>query len=88
MYTDTDYKSRKAVVADVAAGKKVYCYQPGPFGPAARDGSCGLEGPHYPKPHSWYASAVLKDGYIVEITDGKKKVKLGTPSLTAQPEGF
>ena len=77
MYTEYDYKSRKALVADVAAGKRVYCYQPGPFA-GQNNGSVALEGPHYPKPHSWYASAVLQDGCIIEISDGKKKVKLGS----------
>jgi hypothetical protein len=29
------------------------------------NGSVSLEGPHYPKPHSWYASAIVKNGAIV-----------------------
>jgi hypothetical protein len=26
-----------------------------------------LEGPHYPKPHTWYAQATLKDGIVVRV---------------------
>jgi hypothetical protein len=26
-----------------------------------------VEGPHYPKPHSWYASVVVADGRIVSV---------------------
>lgn len=64
MYTYTNYKTKKALKADVAAGVKVQCFQPGPF-PGKMDGPVCLEGPHYPAPHSWYASATLKDGVIV-----------------------
>lgn len=66
MYTVFNYQSKKALVADVKAGKQVRCYSPGPF-PCPTDGSVCLEGPHYPKPHKWYASAVLKDGVIVSV---------------------
>jgi hypothetical protein len=29
------------------------------------DGPGAIEGPHYPKPHKWYAAVVVKDGVIV-----------------------
>lgn len=66
MYTDKNYQSKKALVADVKAGKQVSVYQPGPF-PAQTDGRVSLEGPHYPQPHKWYASAVIANGVIVSI---------------------
>ena len=51
-------------------GVKIPCavetYQPGGMFPATRDGNIALEGPHYPKPHTWYASAIVKDGIIVK----------------------
>lgn len=65
MYTVENFKTKKALKEAVAAGKQVETFQPGPF-PAKRDGSIGLEGPHYPAPHSWYASAQVKDGIIVQ----------------------
>jgi hypothetical protein len=67
-YTEYNYKTKKELKADVAAGKQVRVYQPGPFGPDVPDGTVALEGPHYPKPHRWYASAVIKDRIIVKIT--------------------
>ena len=67
MYTDKDYKTKKELVADFKAGKKIFTFQPGGFFESKKDGPICLEGPHYPKPHKWYASAVIKDGCIVSI---------------------
>lgn len=64
-YTDTDYPSKAALKRALAAGDVVTVYQPGPFGPSVTDGVHCLEGPHYPKPHSWYATASIKNGCIV-----------------------
>jgi hypothetical protein len=66
-YTDFDYRSKKAVKDALAAGEEVTVYQPGPFGPDVRDGNVALEGPHYPKPHSWYGTGVVKDGVLISI---------------------
>lgn len=65
-YTDIDFKTKKAIKDAIAAGKKVTCYNPG-LGTCPTDGKITLEGPHYPKPHSWYASGVMKDGYLISI---------------------
>ena len=67
MYTVKNYRSKKDLVAGVKAGKSVETYQPGGNFPATRDGHIALEGPHYPEPHKWYASAVVKDGVIVSV---------------------
>ena len=68
MYTDTNYKTKKALKADVAAGKRVTYHQPGPFGGNERaDGTISLEGPHFPAAHTWYATATVKDGYITKV---------------------
>ena len=64
MYTEINFKTKKALKEAIASGKQIGTFQPGPF-PAIRDGSVALEGPHYPEPHKWYASAIVKDGYIV-----------------------
>lgn len=66
-YTVTNYRSKKALKEAVANGEKVAVFQPGPFGPAVNDGTASLEGPHYPAPHSWYASATIADGVIVKV---------------------
>lgn len=66
MYTVTDYKTKKALKADVKDGLRVKVFQPGPF-PGKSDGVVALEGPHYPQPHTWYAEAVIEDLVIVNI---------------------
>ena len=65
MYTVTDYKTKKAMKEAVASGQQVETYQPGGMFPATRNGRVALEGPHYPKPHTWYASAKLIAGVII-----------------------
>lgn len=67
MYTDVNYKTKKALKEAVAAGKRVTVFQPSGIFSAQRDGRACVEGPHYPAPHSWYASVVLKDGVIVTV---------------------
>jgi hypothetical protein len=67
MYTVTNYKSKKEMVAAVKAGESVETYQPGGMFPAQRDGAVTIEGPHYPQPHRWYARVMLRDGIIVKV---------------------
>ena len=66
-YTRTDYRSKKALREAVKSGTTVDVYQPGPFGPDVKNGIVALEGPHYPKPHSWYASALVEDGVVLKV---------------------
>ena len=66
MYSVTNYKSKKAL-KDAVKLAPVACYQPGPFGPSVKDGEHCCEGPHYPEPHRWYATVVVKDGLIVKV---------------------
>ena len=68
MYCVTNYKTKKALKQDVAAGKSVRIFQPGPFDLECSTGTVSLEGPHYPLPHKWYARAVIKDGIVVSVT--------------------
>jgi hypothetical protein len=79
-YTVTNFKSKKELKEAVAAynaGKKsevttlqygVLCFQPGlGLDLSHYTGRVALEGPHYPKPHSWYAEAELVDGVVVKV---------------------
>lgn len=66
MYTVNNYKTKKELIADFKAGKQIEVYQPGPF-PGTTNGSISLEGPHYPKPHTWYASAVIANSIIISV---------------------
>ena len=68
MYTTTNFKTKKQLKDAVASGKTISYYQPGPFGGNEPiNGTVCIEGPHYPEPHKWYASCIVKDGYIVRV---------------------
>jgi hypothetical protein len=68
MYTVTNYPTKKALQLALATGKKERVFQPNAMFPVnTENGTVYLEGPHFPKPHTWYAKAVLKDGYIIKI---------------------
>lgn len=66
MYVSPNFKTKKALKEAIAAGKEVRVFSPGPF-PAPTDGRCSLEGPHYPEPHKWYASAVIEGGLVKSV---------------------
>jgi len=67
VYSDINFKTKKALKEAVASGKQIGVYQPGPFGMNKTDGSVCIEGPHYPEPHRWYATAEIVDGIIVKV---------------------
>lgn len=67
-YTTFNFRTKKALREAFEAGREVTVFQPGCFGPNVKDGTVALEGPHYPKAHSWYATAIVEDGIVVEIT--------------------
>lgn len=68
MYTDHNFKTKKALKEAVARGEMVTYYQPGPFGGnEIKDGTIYIEGPHFPEPHRWYAQCTVKDGHIVKV---------------------
>lgn len=68
MYTNINFKTKKALKEAVANGEQVTVYQPGPFGGnEPSNGRVCVEGPHYPEPHRWYAEVELTNGYIVKV---------------------
>ena len=68
MYTDRNFKTKKALKEAVANGEEVTYFQSGPFGGnAPTEGTISLEGPHSPAPHTWYAQATVKDGKVVKV---------------------
>jgi hypothetical protein len=64
-YIDPDYKSKKDFIAAVKAGEKHQTYNPSGMFPTPQNGSDVVEGPHYPKPHRWYAAVQVKDGVVI-----------------------
>jgi len=72
LYTDRNFKTKKALKEAVAAGEKVTIYQPGGmFDPPENNphfsGTTFCEGPHYPAPHTWYAQVTMVDGCVVKV---------------------
>lgn len=66
-YTSTNFKTKKALKEAVKNGEKITVFSPGPF-PVNQNGRVTLEGPHYPAPHTWYATATVEDGVIVKVS--------------------
>lgn len=73
-YTDRNFKKRKELKEAFLRGERIALHQPGPFGPAVKDGVVFLEGPHYPAPHSWYAKGEARNGELVKL-DGLTKAE-------------
>lgn len=68
MYTVIDFPSKKKLREAVAAGQAVHIFQPGPFGGnIPTNGTVFIEGPHFPKPHRFYAECIVKDGKVIKV---------------------
>jgi hypothetical protein len=72
MYTNRNFKTKKALKEAVAGGSQEGVYQPNdmfgnPKAAADYNGSAAVEGPHYPQPHRWYAEVKLVNGIITEV---------------------
>jgi hypothetical protein len=67
MYTAKNFQTKKALKEAVAKGEHVTIYSPG-IGFPAVNGKEFVEGPHYPQPHKWYATVVMKDGLVVKVS--------------------
>lgn len=67
MYVNGNPKSKKQVREWIAAGKTVTVFAPG-LGEVPYNGSCSVEGPHHPAPHSWSGKVTIVDGKVVKIT--------------------
>ena len=68
MYVSPNFPTKKALKEAVKNGQSVSVFSPGPF-PCPTNGRTSVEGPHFPKPHRWYASVEVKDGYVVKIKE-------------------
>ena len=67
MYAVTNFKSKKALKDAVKSGVQVEVFQPGGFFAGKTDGVVGLEGPHYPQAHTWYAEATIANSIILKV---------------------
>lgn len=66
MYVSPNFKTKRALKEAVAAGEYVEIFSPGPF-PAKQDGIEYIEGPHYPRPHTWYAQVEVVGGRVIKV---------------------
>lgn len=69
MYTQTNFKTKKALKEALARGEEIRYFQPNQIfpGPITQDGRITLEGPHYPQPHKWYAEATVRNGLVISV---------------------
>ena len=65
-YVKGNPKTKKQVKQWIAEGKFITVFETG-IGDAPRDGTVYLEGPYFPKPHTWYGEGTMKDGKLVSI---------------------
>lgn len=65
-YTVFNYPTAKALRQDFTEGVRIQIKEPALF-PAIKTGTVYLEGPHYPKPHKWYLTVEVTDGFITKI---------------------
>ena len=66
MYSDINFKTKKALKEAVASGQKIGVYSPG-LGTPPINGQCAVESAWYPKPHTWYATVTLRNGIIMRV---------------------
>lgn len=66
-YVSPNVKTKKALKELLKEGKPVEVFMPG-LGTVPKNGYVGLEGPHFPAAHTWYASGTMKDGVLVKVT--------------------
>ena len=66
-YVNPDYKTKKELIAAVLAGVPHYPYNPSGMFPEPKNGNIVIEGPHYPKPHKWYAQAIVSNGVVTSV---------------------
>jgi len=66
-YIYPNYKSKKLFKQMVADGDRISVRENTPRGQVPIiTGHATIEGPHYPKPHTWYATCQVKDGVVVK----------------------
>lgn len=67
MYVSPNLKSKKALKDAVKAGAEIGVFQAG-LGDEPKAGRAHVCGPHYPKPHAWYAIVEIDaDGTVVKV---------------------
>jgi hypothetical protein len=66
-YVDPDYPTKKALKEAISSGRRPFTYNPAGMFPTTQNGVDTIEGPHYPRPHRWYARVKVEDGVVVKV---------------------
>ena len=67
-YLLPNFKSKAAAKRAIVEGQLVRVIPNSAWGDIPQDGVVSIEGPHYPKPHTFYGEATVKGGKVVKIT--------------------
>lgn len=66
-YATGNPTTKKMLKEWVKSGKEVRIFNYSGMYPTTSNGVAHIEGPHYPKPHRWYAQVQVEDGKIVKV---------------------
>lgn len=67
-YSIINFPTKKKLIEAIKNGRKVGVYNPGIGADLSNfTGTITLEGPHFPRPHTWYAGAEVVNGAIVKV---------------------
>lgn len=66
MYASRNFKTRTEFKRAVDAGERITLRSPGVGSPVV-NGQESVEGPWYPRPHSWYATVTVRDGVVIKV---------------------
>lgn len=66
-YVRPNFTTKKQLKEALSAGRHVHVFQPANTGDIPSNGEVDLEGPHYPQPHTWYATGIMENGKLVRI---------------------
>ncbi len=66
MYVRPNFKSKRLLKEAVLHGETVTVFSPG-LGKPPFNGEVDVEGPHAPKPHTWYAMVMITNGIVTEV---------------------
>jgi hypothetical protein len=67
MYVFQNYRTKKEFKTAVLSGIKHEIYNPSGMFPVPQNGRVSVEGPHYPEPHRWYATAIVENGVVIKV---------------------
>lgn len=65
-YVSPNFPTKKALREALKFDKAIDVFQPG-LGTVPTNGTVYIEGPHYPKPHTWYAQGTMRDGKLIGV---------------------